>query len=179
MSLSALIGTRRLIEILDRLSASGLGPSRASIPGLLRLRLEPRDPGSVDVPRSIAVGGTVDGQVAGSVVVRSETTVPPEKTAAVKVAAVKTSTVKTAAVKTAAVKTAAVKTSAPETAAVGLGSSNADRGGEGDSSDGSSHQQFAVMGPSFSHSRSDFVIGPSRNLAGRPLMPRHNDVTLS
>ena len=174
MSLLALIGTRRLIEILDRLSASGLGPSRASIPGLLRLRLEPRDPGSVDVPRSIAVGGTVDGQVAGSVVVRSETTVPTEKTAAVKVAAVKTSTVKTAAVKTAAVKTAA-----PETAAVGLGSSNADRGGEGDSSDGSSHQQFAVMGPSFSHSRSDFVIGPSRNLAGRPLMPRHNDVTLS
>ena len=174
MSLLALIGTRRLIEILDRLSASGLGPSRASIPGLLRLRLEPRDPGSVDVPRSIAVGGTVDGQVAGSVVVRSETTVPTEKTAAVKVAAVKTSTVKTAAV-----KTAAVKTSAPETAAVGLGSSNADRGGEGDSSDGSSHQQFAVMGPSFSHSRSDFVIGPSRNLAGRPLMPRHNDVMLS
>ena len=99
MSLLALIGTRRLIEILDRLSASGLGPSRASIPGLLRLRLEPRDPGSVDVPRSIAVGGTVDGQVAGSVVVRSETTVPTEKTAAVKVAAVKTPTVKTAAVK--------------------------------------------------------------------------------
>src|SRR6266851_2820702 len=40
------------------------------------------------------------------------------------------------AVKAAAAKPAAVKTSAAETAAAGLGSTNADRGGERDSHDG-------------------------------------------
>jgi hypothetical protein len=99
-------------------------------PVALRLQLEPRDPDSVDVLRSIAVSGTIDGQVAGSVsiVVRSETTVPAEKTAAVKVATVKASTVKTAAVKSSAMKTSAPETSAPETSAMGLGSSNTDWG---------------------------------------------------
>ena len=122
-------------------------------PVALRLQLEPRDPDSVDVLRSIAVSGTIDGQVAGSVsiVVRSKTTVPAEKTAAVKVATVKTSTVKTAAVKssamkTSSMKTSSMKTSAPETSAMGLGSSNTDRRGERDSNDGNSHQQFAGHG---------------------------------
>jgi hypothetical protein len=51
--------------------------------------------------------------------------------------------IKTVAAKPAAVETATAKTSAE---AVGLGSTNANRGGERDSNDGNSHQQLAGHG---------------------------------
>src|ERR1700730_16480919 len=81
--------------------------------------------------RSVAVV-TVWG-IAISIVARIEATIPTVKTAAVPA-------VKAAAAKPAAINTPAVKTSAK---AVGLGSTNADRGGERDSDNGDSHQQLA------------------------------------
>jgi hypothetical protein len=58
-------------------------------------------------------------------------------------------------------RAATMKTTAPETSAVGLGSSNADQRGEGDSDDGYRHPQFAGHGirSLCSHSPSDFVVG--------------------
>ena len=76
--------------------------------------------------------------IAISIVARIEATIPAVKPAAIP--AVETtpiSAVKMAAVS--AVKTSAVKTSAK---AVGLGSTNANRGGERDSNDRNSHQEL-------------------------------------
>jgi hypothetical protein len=69
--------------------------------------------------------------------------------------------VKTTAVEASAANASTMKTTAPETSAVGLGSSNADQRGEGDSDDGCHHPQFAGHGKQspYSHSRSDFVVG--------------------
>jgi hypothetical protein len=53
---------------------------------------------------------------------------------------------KAAVVKTTAMKASTMKTTASETPAVGLGSSNADQRGEGDSDDGCYHPQFAGHG---------------------------------
>jgi hypothetical protein len=100
--------------------------------------------------------------IAISIVARIEATIPAVKPAAIPavettpvsavkmaaVSAVKTSAVKTSAVKTSAVKTSAVKTSAVKTSAkaVGLGSTNANRGGERDRKDRNSYQQLAGHG---------------------------------
>jgi len=51
-----------------------------------------------------------------------------------------------AAAKFAATKASTAKTTAREPSTVGLGSSNADWGGEGDSNDGCRQQQFATHG---------------------------------
>jgi hypothetical protein len=69
--------------------------------------------------------------------------------------------VKTTAVEASAAKASTMKTAAPETSAVGLGSSNADQRGEGDSDNGCHHPQFAghEKRSLYSHSRSDFVVG--------------------
>ena len=76
--------------------------------------------------RSVAGGGSVYGEVASSVPI---------------IAGV-ISTEKTTAMESSAMKASTMKTTAPETSAVGLGSSNADQRGEGDSDDGCHHPQF-------------------------------------
>jgi hypothetical protein len=64
--------------------------------------------------------------------------------------------IKTVAAKPAAVESAAAKTSAK---AVGLGRTNANRGGERDSNYRNGHQELAGHVTFLSRSASDFVIG--------------------
>jgi hypothetical protein len=96
----------------------------------------------VDVPTSIAVRRTVDGQVARSISIITGI-IATEETAKAEPVAPKASVVKTAAVNTPAPEVSAVNTSAPEASAVGFSGSTADRWNNGDCDDGGGDQQNA------------------------------------